>query len=48
MGRYEWNENMMGYKCEGEWGLRALLGGEEVLKMYRVRSSTQDLSDEGG
>ena len=38
----------MAYKGEGEWGLRELLGGEEVLKMYRVRSSTQNLSDEGG
>ena len=38
----------MGYKGEGEWGLRELLGGEEVLKTYRVISSTQDLSDEGG
>ena len=34
----------MGY----EWGLRELLGGEEVLKTYKVRISTQDLSDEGG
>ena len=24
----------MGYKGEGEWGLRVLLGGEEVLKTY--------------
>ena len=38
----------MGYKGEGEWGLRELLGGGEVLKTYRVRRSTQDLSDEGG
>ena len=38
----------MGYKGEGEWGLRALLGREVVLKTYRVRSSTRDLSDEGG
>ena len=48
MEKDEWNENIMGYKGEGEWGLRELLGGEEVLKTYRVRSSTQDLSDEGG
>ena len=47
MEKDEWNENIMGYKGEGEWGLRELLGGEEVLKTYRVRSSTQDLSDEG-
>ena len=38
----------MGYKGEGEWGLRELLGGEEVLNTYRVRSSTRDLSDERG
>ena len=48
MDKYEWNGNMMGYKGEGEWGLIALLGGEEVLNMYRVRSSTRDLSEKGG
>ena len=37
MEKDEWNGNMMGYASEGEWGFRALLGGEEVLKMYRVR-----------
>ena len=47
MEKYEWNGNMMGKKGEGEWGLRALLGGKEVLKEYSVRSSTLDLSDEG-
>ena len=47
MEKDEWNENIMGYKGEGDWGLRGLLGGE-VLKKYRVRSSTPDLSDEGG
>ena len=44
----EWNGNIMGYKGEGEWGLRELLGGEKVLKTYRFRSRTRDLSDEGG
>ena len=39
---------MMGYKGEGEWGLRSLLGGEEVLKMYKVKSNTRDMRDEGG
>ena len=48
MEKDEWNENIMGYKGEGEWGLRGLLVGGEVLKMYRVRSSTRDLSDKGG
>ena len=48
MEKDEWNENIMGYKGEGEWGLRGLLGGGEVLKKYRVRSSMPDLSDEGG
>ena len=48
MGRDEQNGNMMGYRGEGEWGLRELLGGEEVLKTYRVRSIQLDLSDEGG
>ena len=40
MEKDEWNENIMGYKSEGKWGLRELLGGEEVLNMYRVRSNT--------
>ena len=48
MEKDEWNGNIMGYKGEGEWGLRELLGGEEVLKMYMARISTQDLSDEWG
>ena len=48
MEKDELNGNIMGYKGEGEWGLRELLGGEDVFKMYRVRSSTQDLSDKGG
>ena len=48
MEKDEWNGNIMGYKGEGECGLRELLGGEEVLKTYRVTSSTRDLSDEGG
>ena len=48
MEKDEWNGNIMGYKGGGVWGLRELLGGEEVLKMYRDRISTQDLSDEGG
>ena len=48
MEKDEWNGNMMGYKGEGEWGLRALFGGEELLNTYRVRSSTRDLSHEGG
>ena len=39
---------MMGYKGEGEWGLRGLLGGGEVLKTYGVISSMRDLSDERG
>ena len=39
MEKDEWNENIMGYKGKGELGLRELLGGEEVLKTYRVRSS---------
>ena len=47
MEKDEWNGNIMDYKGEGEHGLRELLGGEEMLKMCRVRSSTQDLSDEG-
>ena len=38
----------MGYNGEGDWGLRELLGGEEVLKTYSIRSNTRDLSDEGG
>ena len=40
MEKDEWNVNKVHYKGEGEWGLRALLAREEVLKMYRVRSST--------
>ena len=48
MEKDEWNGNIMGYKGEGEWGLRELLGGEEALKMYTVRRSTCGLSDEGG
>ena len=40
MEKYEWNGNMMGYKGEGKWGLRALLEGDEVLNTDRVRSST--------
>ena len=43
-----WNENIMGYKGEGEWGLRELLGGQEVLNMYSIRRSKWELSDEGG
>ena len=39
MEKYGGNENMMGYKGEGEWGLRALVRGEDVLKTYRVKSS---------
>ena len=39
MEKDEWNGKMMGYKGEVKWGLRALLGGEEVLKTYRVRIS---------
>ena len=37
----------MVYKGEGEWILRGLLGGGEVLNKYIVRSSTLYLSDEG-
>ena len=48
MEKDERNEKIMGYKSEGEWGLGELLGGEEVLKTYRVRSNTRYLSDEGG
>ena len=48
MEKDEWNGNMIGYKGEREWGLRVLLGGEEVLKTYRVRRSTRYLSDEVG
>ena len=48
MEKDERNGKIMGYKGEGEWGLRHLLGGEEVLKMYKVESSTQDLTSEGG
>ena len=48
MEKDEWNENIMGYKGEGECGLRGLLEGGEVLKKYRVKSSMPDLSDEGG
>ena len=48
MKKYEWNGNIMGYKVEGEWGLREILGGEEVLNMYRIKRSTRYLSDEGG
>ena len=48
MKKDEWNGNNMGYKGEVECGLRGLLGGKEVWKTYRVRSSTQDLSDKGG
>ena len=40
MEKDERNGKIMGYKGEGEWGLRELLGGEEVLKTYRFRSST--------
>ena len=40
MEKDEQNEKIMGYKSEGEWGLGELLGGEDVLNMYRVRSST--------
>ncbi len=32
--RNKGNVNMMGYKGEGKWVLRALLGVEEVVKMY--------------
>ena len=38
MEKDEWNGDMMGYKGEGEWGLRTLLGAEEVSKMYMVKS----------
>ena len=48
MDKDEWNGNMTGYKGKGELGLRELLGGEEVLKTYIVRSNTRDLCDEGG
>ena len=48
MEKDEWNGNIMGYKGEGEWVLRELLGAEEVLKTYRVKNYTQELSDEGG
>lgn len=48
MEKDEWNENIMGYKGEWEWGLRGLLGGGELLKTYRVISSTRDVSYEGG
>ena len=48
MEKDEWNEKIMGYNGEGEWGLRGLLGGGEVLKKNRVRSRIPDLSDEGG
>ena len=44
----KWNGNIIGYKGEVEWGLRELLGGEEVLKTYSVRISTRELSNEGG
>ena len=40
MGRDEGSRKMMGYRGEGEWGLREILGGEEVLNMYRLRCST--------
>ena len=33
---------MMIYRGEGEWGLRARLGEEEVLKRYMVRSNKRD------
>ena len=48
MKKDEWKGNIISYKGEGECELRGLLGGKEVWKMYRVRSSTQDLSDKGG
>ena len=48
MEKYEGKGNMMGYKGEGEWELRVLLGGEEVLNTYRVRIGMRDLSDERG
>ena len=48
MEKDEWNGNIIGYKGEGEQGLRELLGGEKVLKTYRFRNRTRDLSDEGG
>ena len=31
MEKDEWNGNIMGYKGEGEWGLRELVRGEEVF-----------------
>ena len=37
VGRDEGKGNMMGYKGEGEWALRALLGVQEVMNAYRVR-----------
>ena len=46
MEKDEWNGNIKGYKGEGEWGLRELLGGKEVLKMYKVIFNTRGLSDE--
>ena len=39
--KFKWRKmngmGTMGFKAGRKWGLRALLGGEEVLKMYRVR-----------
>ena len=32
MEKDEWNDDILGYKGEGAWGLRELLGGEEAFK----------------